>query len=71
MLREFFAPFAALRSQLSGGAVSLIKEGVRLRGFDVGLVRPPLIDPSPDQSKILRELLATGDRIVAEFAEPA
>lgn len=40
LLDGFFRPFVELRAQGRGYAVALVKAGVRLRGLDVGEVRP-------------------------------
>jgi 5-dehydro-4-deoxyglucarate dehydratase len=58
LLDSFFVPLVALRSKVPGYAISLVKAGVRLRGLDVGGVRPPLIDPSPEHVEELRQVLA-------------
>lgn len=57
LLKDFFYPFIALRDRCEGYAVSAIKAGVRLRGFDVGPVRAPLTDLSPDEEKMLMTLI--------------
>ncbi len=57
-LRQFFYPFMALRSRAPGYAVSLIKAGVRLQGFDAGPVRSPLVDPTKAEEAELAELIA-------------
>src|ERR1039458_1927494 len=41
LLDGFYRPLVALRQRGDGYAVSLVKAGVRLRGLDVGPVRPP------------------------------
>lgn len=64
LIREFFTPFVNLRDETAGFAVSLIKAGVRLRGHDVGPVRPPLVEPSSDQLRRLSELLTRADELV-------
>ena len=46
LLAAFYAPFAALRDEVPGYAVALIKAGSRLTGLDLGGVRPPLLDPT-------------------------
>jgi 5-dehydro-4-deoxyglucarate dehydratase len=53
-----------LRDESPGFGVSLIKAGLRLRGLDVGPVRPPLVDPTPDQERRLGEILDTGLALV-------
>ena len=57
LLRDFFFPFVKLRDRSPGYAVSLIKAGVRLRGFDVGPVRSPLTDITPDEEGMLQALM--------------
>jgi 5-dehydro-4-deoxyglucarate dehydratase len=64
LLHEFFAPFVRLRNKLAGGAISLVKAAVRLRGLDVGGVRAPLLDPNAQQLAELDSILANGVRIV-------
>lgn len=65
LLLDFYAPFAALRDQAPGFAVSLIKAGVRARGLPVGPVRAPLIDPTSEQIQHLEMLLERGLHIAA------
>jgi 5-dehydro-4-deoxyglucarate dehydratase len=67
-LTEFFHPLAGLREQVPGYAVSLVKAGVRLRGLDVGGVRPPLADPSPEHLGQLRRITEAGLALCAEAA---
>jgi 5-dehydro-4-deoxyglucarate dehydratase len=57
LLQGFFYPFMALRERQPGYAVSAIKAGVRLRGFDAGKVRLPLIDLTADEEQILAKLI--------------
>jgi 5-dehydro-4-deoxyglucarate dehydratase len=64
LLREFYRPLVALRDQVPGYAVSLIKAGVRLGGLPVGGVRAPLVDPTPEHERALAELLARGRELV-------
>ena len=49
-----------LRDETPGFGVSLIKAGLRLRGLDVGWVRPPLVDPTPAQEARLGAILDDG-----------
>lgn len=58
ILKDFFYPFMALRNRRKGYAVSAIKAGVRLAGFDAGPVRPPLCDLTGEEESILGELIA-------------
>lgn len=60
LLDDFYRPLVALRDETPGFAVSLIKAGLRLAGAPVGSVRPPLVDPSPEQLERLRVLLEAG-----------
>lgn len=57
ILKDFFYPFMALRSRRKGYAVSAIKAGVRLQGFDAGPVRPPLDDLTAEEEGILAKLI--------------
>jgi 5-dehydro-4-deoxyglucarate dehydratase len=58
LIDEFFFPFVTIRDRVAGYAVSLVKAGVRLRGLEVGGVRPPLVDPSQEDVQELDELIA-------------
>ncbi|CAM5690558.1 5-dehydro-4-deoxyglucarate dehydratase [Streptomyces hirsutus] len=49
-----------------GYAVSLVKAGVRLRGLDVGEVRPPLDEPAGDHVKRLAQLIERGLALIEE-----
>jgi len=65
LLAGFYAPLVALRDETPGFAVSLIKAGLRLQGEPVGSVRPPLVDPSPEQLDRLAALLDRGRELTA------
>ena len=58
ILLSFFYPFMELRSRRKGYAVSAIKAGVRLVGFDAGPVRAPLDDLTMEEESVLQELIA-------------
>ncbi|MES4907338.1 MULTISPECIES: 5-dehydro-4-deoxyglucarate dehydratase [unclassified Streptomyces] len=64
LLDGFYRPLVELRNQGRGYAVSLVKAGVRMRGLDVGEVRPPLSEPSPAHVKELAELIERGLALV-------
>ncbi|WP_030617828.1 5-dehydro-4-deoxyglucarate dehydratase [Streptomyces achromogenes] len=64
LLDGFYGPFADLRAQGRGYAVSLVKAGVRLRGLDVGEVRPPLHEPADDHVKQLARLVERGQALL-------
>ena len=69
LMDGFYRPLVELRNQGRGYAVSLVKAGVRLRGLDVGGVRPPLDDPGPAHVKELSALIDRGLALVADSAE--
>ncbi|MGW2744259.1 5-dehydro-4-deoxyglucarate dehydratase [Streptomyces sp. NPDC001450] len=68
LLDGFYRPFVELRAQGRGYAVSLVKAGVRLRGLDVGEVRPPLDEPGEDHVKQLAQLIERGYALLEEDA---
>ncbi|MFI6351634.1 5-dehydro-4-deoxyglucarate dehydratase [Streptomyces sp. NPDC050743] len=68
LLDGFYRPFVELRAQGRGYAVSLVKAGVRLRGLDVGEVRPPLHEPAEDHVKQLAQLIERGYALLEEEA---
>jgi len=57
ILKSFFYPFMAIRDRGKGYAVSAIKAGVRIKGFDVGSVRSPLTDLKQNEIEELRALI--------------
>jgi 5-dehydro-4-deoxyglucarate dehydratase len=57
ILNRFFYPLMELRSRRKGYAVSAIKAGVRLVGFDAGRVRPPLDDLTAEEEKTLATII--------------
>ncbi|MCD7440664.1 5-dehydro-4-deoxyglucarate dehydratase [Streptomyces lincolnensis] len=65
LLDEFYAPLVALRDEVPGYAVALVKAGVTLRGLDVGGVRAPLLDPTPEHLARLAKLIDHGLEVVA------
>jgi 5-dehydro-4-deoxyglucarate dehydratase len=66
LLAAFYVPFASLRDEVPGYAVSLVKAGSRLTGLDLGGVRPPLVDPTPEHLERLAELIAAGRAALRE-----
>jgi 5-dehydro-4-deoxyglucarate dehydratase len=60
LLDEFYAPLVQLRDEVPGYAVALVKAGVTLRGLDVGGVRAPLLDPTPEHVARLAKLIDHG-----------
>ena len=65
LLREFYLPFAALRDEVPGYAVSLVKAGARIAGLPVGGVRPPLVDPTAGHMERLAAIMEAGERAAA------
>ncbi len=58
ILNDFFYPFMAIRNRRKGYAVSAIKAGVRLQGFEAGPVRAPLCDLTAEEEGMLADLVA-------------
>ncbi|MFE0250459.1 5-dehydro-4-deoxyglucarate dehydratase [Streptomyces sp. NPDC059010] len=69
LLDGFYRPFVELRAQGRGYAVALVKAGVRLRGLDVGEVRPPLHEPGEDHVKQLAQLIERGYALLEKDPE--
>lgn len=57
MLIDFYYPFAKIRDRKSGYAVSAIKAGVSLRGFETGHVRAPLTDLTGEEREMMQDLI--------------
>lgn len=57
ILNSFFYPFMELRSRRKGYAVSAVKAGVRLLGYDAGPVRSPLTDLTAAEERVLKDLI--------------
>ncbi|MEC3978701.1 5-dehydro-4-deoxyglucarate dehydratase [Amycolatopsis sp. H20-H5] len=60
LLAGFYLPLVALRDETPGFAVSLVKSAARLRGDKVGSVRPPLVEPTPEQIDRLGQIVEQG-----------
>ncbi|MFJ9149233.1 5-dehydro-4-deoxyglucarate dehydratase [Streptomyces sp. NPDC102270] len=69
LLDGFYRPFVELRARGRGYAVSLVKAGVRMRGLDVGEVRPPLHEPGEDHVKQLAQITERGYALLEEEKE--
>jgi 5-dehydro-4-deoxyglucarate dehydratase len=67
LLDRFYRPLVELRRLGAGYAVSLVKAAVRLEGLDAGPVRPPLAEAAPEHIERVRELIAEGRRVLAEY----
>ena len=57
ILKDFFYPFMKIRDRRKGYAVSAIKAGVRLIGFDAGPVRAPLTDLTGEEMEMMARLI--------------
>ncbi|OWY10386.1 5-dehydro-4-deoxyglucarate dehydratase [Thioclava sp. F34-6] len=57
LLTEFYYPFAKIRDRKTGYAVSAIKAGVKLRGFETGPVRAPLTDLTGEEVEMMQALI--------------
>lgn len=57
LLNDFFLPYIEIRNRRSGYAVSIVKAGARLVGWDAGPVRTPLVDMSTQEHEDLRALI--------------
>lgn len=58
ILNGFFYPFMEIRNRSKGYAVSAIKAGVRLQGFNAGPVRSPLTDLNEEEMGMMADLIA-------------
>lgn len=63
ILTEFFYPFMAIRNRQKGYAVSAIKAGVRLAGYDAGPVRAPLSDLTGAEEAMMADLIAKAGKL--------
>jgi 5-dehydro-4-deoxyglucarate dehydratase len=57
ILDDFFMPYSQIRNRRPGYAISIIKAGARLVGFDAGPVRSPLVDCSEEEHSMLKALI--------------
>lgn len=58
LIDSFFLPYVALRNRKAGYAVSIVKAGAKLAGYDAGPVRSPLIDLTTAEVEMLHKLMA-------------
>lgn len=68
LLTSFYLPLVALRDQVPGGAVSLVKAGAVLHGLDMGPVRPPLLSATEDHLVALAGILWEGMAAVEKLS---
>jgi 5-dehydro-4-deoxyglucarate dehydratase len=57
LLDSFFLPFLEIRDRAAGYAVSIVKAGAKIVGYDAGPVRAPLTDLRPDEYDRLSALI--------------
>ncbi len=57
ILKDFFYPFIKIRNREKGYAVSAIKAGVDLCGYNTGSVRSPLSDLTGEEREMLQDLI--------------
>jgi 5-dehydro-4-deoxyglucarate dehydratase len=60
LISSFYLPLVQLRDKVPGYAVSLVKAGARQRGLNVGAVRPPLVDVTPEHDDALKAIIDAG-----------
>ncbi len=56
---DFFIPYLSIRNRCPGYAVSIVKAGARLVGYDAGPVRPPLSDLHENEIEELDALISS------------
>jgi len=59
LLKNFFMPYLDIRNKKQGYAVSIVKAGAKISGYDAGPVRPPLSDLNAAEYEELRALIET------------
>jgi len=57
LLDDFFLPMLEIRNKRGGYAVSIVKAGAKIAGYDAGPVRAPLLDLRPDEYQALAQLM--------------
>jgi 5-dehydro-4-deoxyglucarate dehydratase len=57
LIDEFFLPYLAIRNRKAGYAVSIVKAGAKIAGYDAGPVRAPLTDLLPEEFEMLEQLM--------------
>ncbi|WP_339486766.1 5-dehydro-4-deoxyglucarate dehydratase [Pseudomonas sp. EL_65y_Pfl2_R95] len=57
IIDDFFLPYLELRNRRAGYAVSIVKAGAKIAGYDAGPVRAPLTDLLPAEYEQLAELM--------------
>ncbi|GGX77258.1 5-dehydro-4-deoxyglucarate dehydratase [Massilia dura] len=57
LIDEFFLPYLAIRNRKAGYAVSIVKAGAKIAGYDAGPVRAPLTDLNEEEVAMLEKLM--------------
>jgi 5-dehydro-4-deoxyglucarate dehydratase len=57
LIDDFFLPYLDIRNRRKGYAVSIVKAGAKIAGYDAGPVRAPLTDLLPDEYEALAALI--------------
>ncbi|WP_339486756.1 5-dehydro-4-deoxyglucarate dehydratase [Pseudomonas sp. EL_65y_Pfl2_R95] len=57
IIDDFFLPYLDIRNRRAGYAVSIVKAGAKIVGYDAGPVRAPLTDLLPDEYEQLAALI--------------
>jgi len=57
LIDDFFLPYLDIRNRCKGYAVSIVKAGAKIAGYDAGPVRAPLTDLLPDEYEALAALI--------------
>ncbi|WP_412459996.1 5-dehydro-4-deoxyglucarate dehydratase [Pseudomonas sp. SC11] len=57
LIDDFFLPYLDIRNRKAGYAVSIVKAGARIAGYDAGPVRTPLTDLTDDEYQMLAALM--------------
>ncbi len=59
LIDDFFLPYLDIRNRRKGYAVSIVKAGAKIAGYDAGPVRAPLTDLLPAEYEALEALMST------------
>ena len=57
LIDDFFLPYLEIRNRCAGYAVSIVKAGAKIAGYDAGPVRTPLTDLKQDEYEQLAALM--------------
>jgi len=57
LIDDFFLPYLDIRNRKAGYAVSIVKAGAKLAGYDAGPVRTPLTDLTAQEYEMLAALM--------------